>query len=77
MHAQHPVGADLPQHQIGLLGDHGSVEAREHVGDFLAAHAAVQNGDFMPGKMSDEFLCKAARIGGSRRTRAHPVGHGQ
>ena len=33
--------------QIGLGGDHGLVETLEHVGDFFAADAAVDDGDRM------------------------------
>ena len=41
--AQHGIGADLPEDQIGLLGDHGAVEPREHVGSLVAVDAAVQD----------------------------------
>ena len=47
---QHRIGPDLPEHEVGLLGDHGGVEARQHVGGFVAVHAAVQHRDLVPGE---------------------------
>jgi hypothetical protein len=72
--AQHRIGADLPEHEVRPLRDDGGVEPRQHVGDFLAAHAAVQHRDFVSGKTLRELLRQPARIGSRRRARARPVG---
>ncbi len=45
--AQERVGADLPQHEIGLLGDNALLEAGEHIGGGFAAHAAVDHPESM------------------------------
>jgi hypothetical protein len=50
--ADQRIGAQLPQQQVGLGGDHGAVEALEHVGDFLAVDTAVEHGDRMAGEMA-------------------------
>ena len=64
--AQHRIRAGLPQHQVGLLRDHGRVEAGEHVGGLLAVHAAVENREFLSGEVPGEFLRQPARIGSRR-----------
>ena len=71
---QHRVRARLPQHQIGLLGDHRGVETREHIGSFLAVDAAVQHRDLVSREMTGEFLRQPARIGGSGRARTRAEG---
>ena len=49
--AQHRIGAELPQHQIGLLGDDRARRSAQHVGDFFAVDAAVEHGDRATGKL--------------------------
>ena len=61
------IRAELPQHQIGLGGHHGAIEALEHVGDFLAANAAVVHGDGMAGEALLELDGEPARIICGRR----------
>ena len=68
MMAQHRVGAELPEHQVGLLGDDGAVEALKHVADLLAADAAVEHGDRLRGEGMPQFGFEPARI--IRRLRA-------
>ena len=68
--ADERIGAELPQDEIGLVGDHRLVKALEHVGHFLAADAAIEHGNLMRREMPLEFGGQPARIGRRRRTGA-------
>ena len=39
------IRSKLPQHEIGLFRKDSGLKAPEHVGDFLAANAAVKDGE--------------------------------
>jgi len=43
--ADHRIGTELPENEIGLGRDHRFVEALEHVRHFFAADAAVDDRD--------------------------------
>ena len=66
----HRIGAELPEHEIGLGGDHRAVEALEHVGDFFAVDAAIDHGDRAGREMLRELDLQPARIARGRRARA-------
>ena len=78
--AQHRIGAELPQHQVGLGGDHGLVEAPEHVADDLAADAAIEHLDRVRGKAPLQFglepagVIRRARAGAGARGRGRADG---
>ena len=56
------IGAELPQHQVGLGGDHGGIETLEHVADFLAVGTAIEHGDRTVGEMLLELYGEPVRI---------------
>jgi hypothetical protein len=62
MLAQHRIGAELPQYQIGLGSDDRSVEALEHVADDLAADAPIEHRDRMAGKALAQFGPEPGRV---------------
>ena len=45
MIAHHRIGADLPEHQIGMRGDHIGFETRQHLRGLFAVDAAIEHGD--------------------------------
>ena len=55
MIAQHVIRADLPEDQVGLFRDYVRFEAGQHVGRFLAIHAAVDNVYLVGGKQASQF----------------------
>jgi hypothetical protein len=64
------VGAELPDHQIGLLIDHVLPETREHLGGVLAVDATIENNDRYVGIKPVEFGREPGRIGCIGRARA-------
>ena len=66
------IGAELLQHQVGMLGEHAGVEALEHVADFFATDAAIDHGDRMVGEMLLELDRQPVRITRRRRACARP-----
>ena len=72
--AQHRIGADLPEHQMRLLGNHPGLETGEHVDRLLAVDAAVEHGELLTGEMLAELDLKSARVGRSRRARTGAIG---
>jgi hypothetical protein len=64
--AQHRVRAHLPEHQVGMLGEHRTVQSLEHVGDFLAVHTTVQQRELLSRKTPGELLREAIGIGACR-----------
>src|SRR5215204_4994497 len=57
-----------------ILGSYAGLEAGDHVGRFLAVHAAIDYGELVPRKMPAELELEAARVGRLARARAGPVG---
>src|SRR5580704_13901932 len=47
MIAQHRIGADLPEHELRMLGDDAAGEPRHHVFGLVAVDAAVEHGDVL------------------------------
>src|SRR5262249_53317113 len=74
--AQHGVGADLPQNEVGTGRDHVAVEPRQHLGRVLAVDAAVEHLDGGVGEALLEQRLKPRRVGGGGGTGARPVGRG-
>ena len=61
--AQHRIGAELPQHEVGFLRDHAGLETGQHVAHFLAIDAMIDDADAIVRKALPEFGGEAAGIG--------------
>ena len=70
--AQHRIGADLPENQIGMRGDDGGVEAGQHLVGLLAVDAAIEHRDVAPREALRKLGRKAARIACRRRVAPAP-----
>ncbi len=68
--AQHRIGTDLPDHQIGLRVDHLVLQPGHHLRRVLAALAAVEHGDAGTGIGPMQLRRQPVRIGEFRRRRA-------
>ena len=74
--AQHRIGADLPDHQFGTLGDHVVIQPGQLFGDVFAAFAAIDHPDVETGEPVSERGLEPARIGQPRSARSGPLGRG-
>ena len=70
MVAQHGIGADLPEHEIGMRRDDAGCEPRHHLRGLFAVDAAIEHGDVERREALFQLDAEPARIACRRRTRA-------
>ena len=61
--SQHRVGADLPDHEIGLHVDHFALQPFHHFGRVLAAATAIDDRDVGARILPVKLRCQAIGIG--------------
>ena len=74
---QQIVGADLPDDEIGMIGDHVGVDPLERRARDLAADAAIEDADLHVGESRSQELRQPAGIGFVGPRRAGAVGRGR
>ena len=62
MVAQHGIGPDLPEHQIGMRRKHAGLEPLDHLRGFFAVDAAIEHGDIGTRETLFQFGGETARI---------------
>ena len=75
--AQHGIGADLPDHEIGVGVEHRGLQPLHHLGRVLAALAAVEHGDVGGRILPLQLRKQPVRIGEVRRARAPALRRGR